>query len=331
METHLGDPSRELQLLCGSIAELKESSSKLKATELAIASDEAAYQKKLAEALQSLGLLRRTIRERADLRDEFVHLEGLLRQVERVRPQTRTPLLLRLSLGGSAQVRLADQKQRLRYKTEYENFKLQATLLHLALSILQLFLIKGGYNKGTLLDTITNFLLLYAYSTLTLREHILVVNGSNIRAWWIIHHYLCVVLTGTLLIWPASPAYFKSRTLMIYFSIYMAAVQAMQYRYQMSRLYVLRSLARVGPMETTTESAQVHVKTNLAFLLPFLIVGYVPPPCSLIPHSTDPLYPLLFYPLCSYSKHIRRIGFTGSLWRRASGNGRSPSSPSCSA
>ena len=112
----------------------------------------------------------------------------------------------------------------------------------------------------------TNFLLLYAYSTITVREHILLVNGSNIRTWWIIHHLLCIFLSGTLLIWPASQAYHNSRTLLITFSIYIAAVQAMQYRYQMSRLYVLRSLSKVGPMDTTTESAQVHVKNNLAFL-----------------------------------------------------------------
>lgn len=129
--------------------------------------------------------------------------------------------------------------------------------------------------KSTLLDMMTNFLLLYAYSTITVREHILLVNGSNIRTWWIIHHLLCIFLSGTLLIWPASQAYHNSRTLLITFSIYIAAVQAMQYRYQMSRLYVLRSLSKVGPMDTTTESAQVHVKNNLAFLMPFLILGFV--------------------------------------------------------
>ena len=40
----------------------------------------------------------------------------------------------------------------------------------------------------------------------TLREHILWVNGSLIRRWWIWHHYLSIALTAVLLIWPVTPA-----------------------------------------------------------------------------------------------------------------------------
>ena len=48
----------------------------------------------------------------------------------------------------------------------------------------------------------------------------------------------------------------------------------MQYRYQMHRLYTLRALSRVNAMQTTTDSASVHVSNSLAFLLPFLLMGH---------------------------------------------------------
>jgi hypothetical protein len=50
----------------------------------------------------------------------------------------------------------------------------------------------------------------------------------------------------------------------------------LQYQYQMKRLYALRAMSRVALMQTTTESAAVHVMTSLAFLLPFLLISYVP-------------------------------------------------------
>lgn len=78
-----------------------------------------------------------------------------------------------------------------------------------------------------------------------------------------------------MLIWPAGSCFPKFRTQLLVFCSYVASVQFLQYRYQMSRLYTLRALSKVGPMETTTESAQVHVRTTLAFLLPFLIIGNV--------------------------------------------------------
>lgn len=55
----------------------------------------------------------------------------------------------------------------------------------------------------------------------------------------------------------------------------LAVLQMLQYQYQMRRLYALRAMSRVAPMQTTTESSTVHVMTSLAFLLPFLIVSYV--------------------------------------------------------
>lgn len=204
---------------------------------------------------------------------ELEEAEAGLNFVEKIRPSAKVPFLLKLSLG-SAPFIMADLKQRLKYKTEYENFKLMATVTHFVVALLQL-LMRRWWEGLLLVDTALNFFLLYTYATLTVRELILIANGSHIKPWWIVHHLICIGLTGVMLIWPASPAYHECRIPTYFFSCYIAAVQALQYRYQMSRLYVLRSLARIGPMQTTTESAQVHVKNNLAFLLPFLCLGFL--------------------------------------------------------
>lgn len=44
-------------------------------------------------------------------------------------------------------------------------------------------------------------LLLWFYSSTTLREHILIANGSKIRRWWLVHHYLAIFLASVMLTW----------------------------------------------------------------------------------------------------------------------------------
>lgn len=183
-------------------------------------------------------------------------------------PLTDFRLVLKWSLGN-AQFGLPESRK-LKYKTEYENFKLKLTLFSLVLSILNLWMI-----DFIPINIVHSFCSLYFYATITLREHILQVNGSRIRIWWIFHHYLSIILTGTLLIWPWGQSFVLYRPCFLLSCIYMAAIQYLQYRYQMTRLYALRALSKIGPMEVTTDSAQVHVRNNLAFLLPFLLIGHM--------------------------------------------------------
>lgn len=156
------------------------------------------------------------------------------------------------------------------YKTEYEFMKIQGTTVHLALSCVQLFV------DWTLLDSLSNFLLLYLYSTMTVREHLLLANGSHIRFWWIAHHYLFIGISATILIWPAGPSYESMRSVLISISVIIGAVQLLQYRYQLKRLYTLRALSKVDNMEVTTDAEHLHLTTGLFFLLPFLFLGHVP-------------------------------------------------------
>ena len=60
----------------------------------------------------------------------------------------------------------------------------------------------------------------YYYVSLALRENILRVNGSNIRPWWITHHYLSSFMSIVLLTWPEGENYNK---FLPQFNLYVAA------------------------------------------------------------------------------------------------------------
>eukprot|EP00003_Mantamonas_plastica_P028438 TRINITY_DN6446_c0_g1_i8.p1 TRINITY_DN6446_c0_g1~~TRINITY_DN6446_c0_g1_i8.p1 ORF type:complete len:210 (+),score=65.71 TRINITY_DN6446_c0_g1_i8:532-1161(+) len=119
-----------------------------------------------------------------------------------------------------------------------------------------------------------HLLLLYYYATLTLREGILVANGSNIKGWWIMHHYLSIAVSTTLLTWPNSDSYDAFLPLFILYGSYLCVVQILQYRYQIARLYQLRALEKANSMDVTNaETAQFRWSESMAFLLPFLYIG----------------------------------------------------------
>jgi hypothetical protein len=158
--------------------------------------------------------------------------------------------------------------------------KISGTATLLALSCLQLFF------KWTILDNLSNFLLLYLYSTMTIREHILLANGSHIRFWWIAHHYLLIGIGGTLLIWPNGSSYASMRTALVASTVIIGAIQILQYRYQLKRLYTLRALSKVDNMEITTDAEHLHLSTGLFFLLPFLFLGHVLFYVHAVIHST---------------------------------------------
>lgn len=103
------------------------------------------------------------------------------------------------------------------------------------------------------------------------RESVLKMNGSNVRGWWFAHHFLGMLLSGAVMSWPGRSVV---RTKLYAFYLYLGFVQLLQYRYQMNRLYALRALSRIDPMETTNELGQNPVHHNLLFLLPWLVVAY---------------------------------------------------------
>lgn len=186
---------------------------------------------------------------------------------------------LALSLGTSAPslFRIVS-RERILYKQEYEAFKFRMTTVALLLSLVNFVVVDSIW-----LDKCIQFLSLYFYATTTLREHILWVNGSRIKVWWMWHHYLSIALTGILLIWQPLPpggtsSYNLFRGQFLVFSIYLGLVQMLQFQYQTARLYTLRALSKASQLDVSTETtflASTNLFASLLFLFPFLLLGQV--------------------------------------------------------
>lgn len=168
----------------------------------------------------------------------------------------------------------ADQ---LAYKKEYENFKISVTIGHLVLSGVGLVAMNSRFSGTFYYDGLVPLYATVTYWMMIGREAVLKMNGSNIRGWWMAHHLISTLLSALMIIWDKSKAggYPQVRLQLFMFYFYIGAVQVLQYRYQMGRLYALRSLSRVNPMETTNELSQNLIHHKLFFLLPFLLIAYV--------------------------------------------------------
>jgi len=178
------------------------------------------------------------------------------------------PLFIRMFLGSVNSLVLSGGPQRrYAFKKEYESFKYKFTLWNLPLSILLLFI-----SQYRVLDTLYQVYMLYFYVTLALRECILIVNGSNIRQWWILHHYLSIVVCSVMITWVSSADYLRFRLQFMVFSVYNAALMLVQYVYQSRRLYVMTSLGKAKQMDVV--SADTPQTSMLNFLIPLLFIGH---------------------------------------------------------
>ncbi|NXT75407.1 T120A protein, partial [Zapornia atra] len=159
---------------------------------------------------------------------------------------------------------------RFAYKDEYEKFKLYLTIILLIVSFSCRFLLNSRVT-----DAVFNFLLVWYYCTLTIRESILINNGSKIKGWWVFHHYVSTFLSGVMLTWPDGLMYQMFRNQFLSFSMYQSFVQFLQYYYQSGCLYRLRALGERHNMDLTVEGFQSWMWRGLTFLLPFLFFGQV--------------------------------------------------------
>uniref|UniRef100_A0A674EWT0 Transmembrane protein 120B n=1 Tax=Salmo trutta TaxID=8032 RepID=A0A674EWT0_SALTR len=154
-------------------------------------------------------------------------------------------LYLNLVLGN-VNVTLLSNQAKFAYKDEYEKFKLCMTIILMFAAITCLFLFNYRVT-----DEIFNFLLVWYYCTLTIRESILMSNGSRIKGWWVSHHYVSTFLSGVMLTWPEGSMYQMFRSQFLAFSIYQSFVQFLQYYYQSGCLYRLRALGERNQLDLT--------------------------------------------------------------------------------
>ncbi|KAJ7309013.1 hypothetical protein JRQ81_008298 [Phrynocephalus forsythii] len=200
-------------------------------------------------------------------------LEGLIKdrqnvffEMEAYLPK-KNGLYLSLVLGN-VNVTLLSKQAKFAYKDEYEKFKLYLTIILLIISFTCRFLLNSRVT-----DAVFNFLLVWYYCTLTIRESILINNGSKIKGWWVFHHYISTFLSGVMLTWPDGLMYQMFRNQFLTFSMYQSFVQFLQYYYQSGCLYRLRALGERHNMDLTVEGFQSWMWRGLTFLLPFLFFG----------------------------------------------------------
>ncbi|XP_054458857.1 ion channel TACAN-like [Anoplopoma fimbria] len=170
---------------------------------------------------------------------------------------------------GNVNVTLLSKQSKFGYKDEYEKFKLYLTVILLLFSFICYF-----FASYRFLDAILNFVLVWYYCTLTLRESILIVNGSRIKGWWVFHHYISAFLSGVILTWPDGNLYKIFRNQFLAYSLYQSFVQCLQCYYQSGCLYRLRALGERHNMDLTVEGFQSWMWKGLTFLLPFLFFGH---------------------------------------------------------
>ncbi|XP_074643817.1 transmembrane protein 120A-like [Tubulanus polymorphus] len=197
-------------------------------------------------------------------------------------------LYLRIILG-SVNVSLLSKEERYAYKQNYEQFKLVVTVITMIFSFCLLFFI----HNSRWLDAGLHFLLVWYYCTMTIREHILIVNGSRIKGWWVTHHFISTVCAGLMLIWPYGETYQLFRKQFMLFTFCLSIVQIIQVYYQKGLLYKLRSLGERHTMDITVEGFQSWMWKGLSFVLPFLIFAYM-----FQIYNAYTLFQLWFHPRC---------------------------------
>uniref|UniRef100_A0A665W748 Transmembrane protein 120B n=1 Tax=Echeneis naucrates TaxID=173247 RepID=A0A665W748_ECHNA len=187
-----------------------------------------------------------------DIRMQIKDKENVFFDMEAYLPK-KNGLYLNLVLGN-VNVTLLSNQAKFAYKDEYEKFKLYLTIILMFGAITCLFFLNCRVT-----DEIFNFLLVWYYCTLTIRESILMSNGSRIKGWWVSHHYVSTFLSGHLV----SVNIFK-----------ICFVQFLQYYYQSGCLYRLRALGERNQLDLTVEGFQSWMWRGLTFVLPFLFFGH---------------------------------------------------------
>ncbi|KAJ1357386.1 hypothetical protein KIN20_015523 [Parelaphostrongylus tenuis] len=204
----------------------------------------------------------------AKIRNEMSDACAKLMELKAELPVQDNGFYLSLILGKNLNLSLLSKSDKYKYKQDYEAFKWRITIAIIVIALLTIWF------HVRAMDSICNFLLVWYYCTLTIRENILTINGSRIKGWWVMHHYLSCVLSGIVLTWRDGECYQSFRQQFLLFVLYIAFVQMLQSQYQTGCLRRLHSLGQGHQMDITVEGFTSFMFKGLTFLLPFLIAGY---------------------------------------------------------
>ncbi|XWS61465.1 hypothetical protein CRYUN_Cryun07bG0128000 [Craigia yunnanensis] len=185
---------------------------------------------------------------------------------------------LRMFLGP-INVRASRKDIQLKVKEEYNSYRDRTAFMFL-LFPLTLLILRSWIWEGCLPAfpvQLYQAWLLFLYTGLALRENILRVNGSDIRPWWIYHHYCAIVMALVSLTWeikrqPNCSKKQRGVELFLQWAMMQGVAMLLQNRYQRQRLYTRIALGKANRMdvvwgETAGVDGQLWVLCPILFLM----------------------------------------------------------------
>ncbi|XP_062217921.1 uncharacterized protein LOC133918192 [Phragmites australis] len=183
---------------------------------------------------------------------------------------------------GPVNVRLARKEDRLKVKDEYNNYRDRTAYMFLLFPS-TLLLLRWWIWDGclpALAVQVYQAWLLFLYTSFALRENVLIVNGSDIRPWWIYHHYLAMLMALVSLTWeikgqPDCSSKQKGVQLFLRWAIMQGIAMHLQNRYQRQRLRTRIALGKAKRMDVVAgETAGVEGQLLLLYPVLFILQGF---------------------------------------------------------
>ncbi|XP_020240935.1 transmembrane protein 120 homolog, partial [Asparagus officinalis] len=183
---------------------------------------------------------------------------------------------------GPVNVRATRKEVRLKVKEEYNNYRDRTAFLFLFFPSTMLLLRSWIWNGcfPALVVQLYQAWLLFLYTSLALRENILRVNGSDIRPWWIFHHYCAMLMALVSLTWeikgqPDCANKQKGVELFLVWAVMQGFAMLLQNRYQRQRLYTRIALGKARRMDVVWgETAGVEGQLWLLCPILFTLQGF---------------------------------------------------------
>ncbi|GAB4834824.1 hypothetical protein Ancab_033092 [Ancistrocladus abbreviatus] len=183
---------------------------------------------------------------------------------------------------GPINVRATKKDVQLKVKEEYNRFKDRTALLFLLFPSTLLILRSWIWNGCMPAFPVQLYQawLLFLYTGLALRENILRVNGSDIRPWWIYHHYCAMVMALVSLTWeikgqPNCVEKQRGVELFLQWAMMQGVAMLLQNRYQRQRLYTRIALGKAKRMDVVWgETAGVDGQLWLLCPILFTLQGF---------------------------------------------------------
>ncbi|KAJ1277475.1 hypothetical protein BS78_04G006600 [Paspalum vaginatum] len=196
-------------------------------------------------------------------------------------PSKRNGKFLKMFLGP-VNVRVSRKEDKLKIKDEYNNYRDRTAykfLLFPSILLLLRWWIWDGCLPAWAVQ-IYQAWLLFLYASFALRENVLIENGSDIRPWWIYHHYLAMVMALISLTWeikgqPDCSSKQRGVQLFLRWAIMQGIAMHLQNRYQRQRLRTRIALGKAKRMDVVAgETAGVEGQLLLLYPVLFILQGF---------------------------------------------------------